>query len=88
LLAQVENYVCQRYLDNPYLIGGKKFDLRLYCLVTSFSPLVVYLYRSGFCRFSTTRFTMEKDDIQNNMSKCVVLVINSPRPASQWKRTT
>eukprot|EP00240_Pyramimonas_obovata_P004703 CAMPEP_0118960834 /NCGR_PEP_ID=MMETSP1169-20130426/63839_1 /TAXON_ID=36882 /ORGANISM="Pyramimonas obovata, Strain CCMP722" /LENGTH=414 /DNA_ID=CAMNT_0006908987 /DNA_START=38 /DNA_END=1282 /DNA_ORIENTATION=- len=65
--GQVENYICQRYLDNPYLIGGKKFDLRLYALVTSFSPLVVYLYRSGFCRFSTTRFTMHKDDIQNNM---------------------
>ena len=34
-----------RYLDSPYLVGGKKFDLRIYALVTSYNPLRVYLYR-------------------------------------------
>lgn len=41
------------YVDDPYLVGGKKFDLRIYALVTSYSPLRVYLYRRGRCRGRT-----------------------------------
>jgi len=59
-----EAYVVQRYVENPYLIGNKKFDVRLYVLVTSFSPLVAYLYRGGFARFSHTRY--DPSDIANN----------------------
>jgi len=61
-----EVYVVQRYIENPLLVGGKKFDLRLYVLVTSYMPLTVYLYHEGFCRFSMTRFTMDNiRDVKN-----------------------
>lgn len=62
----VEAYVVQRYIANPYLVGGKKFDMRLYALVTSFQPLTVYVYRSGFCRFSASRYSNDPADVVNN----------------------
>ncbi|KAJ3326084.1 putative tubulin polyglutamylase ttll9 [Blyttiomyces sp. JEL0837] len=60
-----EAYIVQRYIDNPYLIGGKKFDIRAYVLVTSYYPLVVHIHRNGFCRFSNHQFTMNVKDISN-----------------------
>ncbi|XP_041859496.1 probable tubulin polyglutamylase TTLL9 isoform X2 [Melanotaenia boesemani] len=60
--THVENYVAQRYIENPYLINGRKFDLRVYVLVTSYVPLKAWLYRDGFARFTSTRFSLSSID--------------------------
>ncbi|KAF4527699.1 hypothetical protein B566_EDAN016366 [Ephemera danica] len=51
-------FLFRRYITNPLLIGGYKFDLRLYACIPSFRPLCVYLYREGLVRFSTDKFTL------------------------------
>ena len=61
-----ELYVAQKYVMNPLLIGGKKFDLRIYALVTNYSPLTVYLYRTGFARFTHCKFSTNLEDVGNN----------------------
>lgn len=38
-LSNRESYVISRYISDPLLIGGKKFDLRIYVLVLNYRPL-------------------------------------------------
>ncbi|NXP21120.1 TTLL4 polyglutamylase, partial [Scytalopus superciliaris] len=55
----------QRYLHKPYLIGGKKFDLRIYVYVTCYDPLRVYLFKDGLVRFASCKYSSSMDSLSN-----------------------
>ena len=40
-----KDHVVSRYIDNPLLIDGLKFDLRIYVGITSVHPLRIYIYK-------------------------------------------
>ncbi|CAM9174392.1 unnamed protein product, partial [Heterosigma akashiwo] len=58
-------YIISRYIEDPLLVGGKKFDLRLYVLVTCYRPLRVYQYAHGFARFCSSKYTSDLSDLDN-----------------------
>jgi hypothetical protein len=66
----------QKYIANPLLIEGYKFDMRIYVLVTSFHPLEAFVYREGFARFSTEKYSLEPMDMKNNFVHLTNFAIN------------
>ncbi|XP_042329040.1 tubulin polyglutamylase TTLL5 isoform X6 [Sceloporus undulatus] len=60
-----ENILVSRYINNPLLIDDFKFDVRLYVLVTSYDPLIIYLYEEGLARFATVRYDQGAKNIKN-----------------------
>jgi tubulin polyglutamylase TTLL2 len=56
--------IVQQYIPRPLLVGGFKFDLRLYVLIPSFWPLRCYVFKRGLVRFGTHKFNLDALDDQ------------------------
>ena len=46
----------QKYIEKPLLIGGRKFDIRSYCLITPDHK--VHMYKHSYIRTSSTAFDL------------------------------
>ena len=68
--------VITKYIHNPLLLYGKKFDLRLYVLVTSFLPLKIYFNKEGLVRVTTNDYNLDEKNFNNSYIHFTHTLIN------------
>ena len=66
LPAIQKGFIISEYLSDPHLIEGWKYDLRVYVLVTSFDPLVIYMYNDGLVRFATGKYSLDESHYEDS----------------------
>jgi tubulin polyglutamylase TTLL6/13 len=44
------------YINDPFLIEGLKFDLRIYVLIMGSESLRIFVYKEGLVRFATENY--------------------------------
>ena len=60
-----QSKVVQKYIEKPYLINGKKFDVRQWVLVTSWDPLEIYVFETAYLKFCSKSFDL--NDLSDNL---------------------
>ncbi|TNJ26262.1 Tubulin tyrosine ligase-like 3 [Giardia muris] len=77
LTKSASTLLIQKYLEHPYLLDRRKFDIRCYALITSEGS--GYIYEYGYLRLSSFEYDMEKTDLNvhltnNAVQKCYGLL--------------
>ena len=80
-VSNKEGILASRYIMNPHLINGLKYDLRVYVLVTSYCPLKVYMYNDGLVRFATEPYNLDPKNINQKFVHLTNFSINKKNTA-------
>ena len=59
--------IIQKYIENPLVINGRKFDIRQWVLVTDLNPLTIWLFETPYVRFGAENYHI--DDFKNVFSQ-------------------
>ena len=46
-----KTWVIQKYIENPMLILNRKFDIRMWVVISSWNPLRIYIFKECYLRF-------------------------------------
>lgn len=70
----IDNVLAQRYISRPLLIDQHKFDFRIYMLIASTDPLIVY-YHDGFLRMSLLKYDINSKEVKKIYILIILLLI-------------
>lgn len=65
--SEVEGVVSE-YISAPFLVDGRKVDLRLYVLIRELAPLSAFLHPSGYVRFAAKSYTLDDLEPQRHLT--------------------
>ena len=54
--ADTDRFIMQKYIRNPLLLEGRKSEMRIYWLIASLNPLLVFIYPEGTVRLNSRPF--------------------------------
>ena len=73
---KLKKFLITKYLYNPHLIKGYKYDLRFHGLVSTIKPLKLYLYNEGLVRLASEKYNFSITDPNNKYAFLTNLFIN------------
>ena len=56
-------FIVQKYIENPLIIKNRKFDLRVWVLVTDWNPLTIWYFKKPYVRLPAHDYSV--DDLDN-----------------------
>ncbi len=67
-IQQIEdNIILSKYITNPFLVNGRKFDIRIYVLVTGVKPLKIYLGDEGQLNICIKEYNLTLDNLNERL---------------------
>ena len=73
-----------RYIANPHIFNGYKYDLRIYVLVTSYDPLRIYIHKYGLVRFATQKYTNQSKLVKKRFIHLTNFAVNKKNAEFQY----
>ena len=70
------SYLITKYIENPHLLNGKKYDFRIYVLITSANPLCIYIYKQGLVRIASKNFSLSSKNLNSKFIHLTNTVVN------------
>lgn len=79
----VEGWVVQKYIQNPLLLQGRKFDMRMYCLIARTQPHL-WLFHPGYCKVALDSY--DEVDVTNTYAHLTNACVQRAHPQYRENR--